>query len=103
GAVDYLAIAQAFHTVLIDAIPVLTPERRDHARRLITLVDTFYDNGVCLVVSADDEPQHLYDPTGKDREMFQRTASRLMEMRSEAYLASRRMRAGLAGDISLGP
>ena len=101
GATDYLAIAQAFHTVLIDAIPVLTPERRDHARRLITLVDTFYDNGICLVVSADADPQDLYDPTGKDREMFRRTASRLMEMRSEAYLASRRTRAGLADDIGL--
>ena len=88
GALDYLHIAHAYHTVLIDGIPVLTAERRSAARRFVNLIDTFYDNGVCLIASAEAEPARLY-PDGPDGDIFARTASRLMEMRSEAYLAGR--------------
>ena len=44
GANDYLHIAHAFHTVIIDGIPVLDPSRRDVARRFINLVDALYDS-----------------------------------------------------------
>ncbi len=88
GALDYLHIAHAFHTVLIEAIPVLAPSRRNEARRLATLVDTFYDSGVCLIASAEAEPPLLY-PEGDGAALFERTSSRLMEMRSEAYLKGR--------------
>lgn len=88
GAGDYLHIAHAFHTLLIDDIPVLMPARRDAARRFITLIDTLYDNRTCLIASADAEPDALY-PKGDGADLFQRTASRLMEMRSEAYLTTR--------------
>lgn len=86
GANDYLHIAHAFHTVIIDDVPVLTPDRRDVARRFINLVDALYDSRICLIASAAAEPAALY-PNGSGAEAFQRTASRLMEMRSEAYLA----------------
>jgi cell division protein ZapE len=86
GANDYLHIAHAFHTVIIDNIPVMTPERRDVARRFITLVDAFYDGRICLIASAAAEPSKLY-AKGDGADLFQRTASRLTEMRSEAYLA----------------
>lgn len=86
GANDYLHIAHAFHTVLIDDIPMLTPDRRDVARRFVNLVDAFYDNRICLIASAAAEPSALY-PKGDGSDLFQRTASRLTEMRSEAYLA----------------
>ncbi len=95
GPIDYLAIAHAFHTVLIDDIPVMGRDRRDHARRFINLIDTFYDNGVCIVVSADAQPDHLY-VAGDSADLFTRTASRLIEMRSEEYVASRTDRATLA-------
>ncbi len=88
GALDYLHIAHAFHTVIIDDIPVSTRDRRDVARRFINLIDTLYDNGVCLIASAEAEPAELY-PEGDGADAFERTASRLMEMRSEAYLKSR--------------
>ena len=85
GALDYLHIAHAFHTIVLEGIPVLTPERRNEARRLIHLVDTLYDNRNCLIASAEAEPDRLY-PDGDGALLFERTASRLMEMRSEAYL-----------------
>ena len=85
GANDYLHIAHAFHTILIDDIPQLTSDRRDVARRFINLVDALYDNRICLIASAAAEPSALY-PKGDGSELFERTASRLIEMRSEAYL-----------------
>ena len=92
GAGDYLQIAHAFHTLIIDGIPVLGPHRRDVARRFINLIDTLYDNRVCLVASAESEPEALYTK-GDGAELFQRTVSRLTEMRSEAYLEGRALRA----------
>jgi cell division protein ZapE len=86
GANDYLHIAHAFHTVIIDDIPLLTPDRRDVARRFINLVDALYDSRICLIASAAAEPDALY-PRGDGADHFQRTASRLTEMRSQAYLA----------------
>ncbi|HEX2840583.1 cell division protein ZapE [Hyphomicrobium sp.] len=86
GALDYLHIAHAYHTIVLDCVPVLTPERRNAARRLIHLIDTLYDHRNCLIVSAEAEPALLY-PEGDGAALFERTASRLMEMRSEAYLA----------------
>ena len=88
GPLDYLAISRDFHTVFIDGIPVLGPARRDVARRFITLIDTLYDNHVCLIASAEAEPDALY-PRGDGADHFLRTASRLMEMRSDAFLAGR--------------
>ena len=88
GAGDYLYIAHAYHTVLLSGIPVMGPEKRNAARRFITLSDTLYDNGVRLVASAQAEPERLY-PKGDGANLFERTASRLMEMRSEAYLAGK--------------
>jgi len=88
GANDYLHIARAYHTVMIDNIPILSPRQRNEARRFINLIDTFYDKGVRLIASADAEPHALYE-RGDGADLFARTASRLIEMRSEAYLAGR--------------
>jgi cell division protein ZapE len=87
GAADYLRIAQEFHTLVIDHIPVMTLANRNAAKRFITLIDTFYDNAVKLVASAAAEPDGLYlAADGVEVQDFRRTASRLIEMRSEGYL-----------------
>jgi cell division protein ZapE len=88
GPLDYLHIANTFHTVIIEGIPKLPPEKRNEARRFINLVDTLYDGRIGLIVSAEAEPDELY-PAGDAAILFERTASRLIEMRSEIYLASR--------------
>jgi cell division protein ZapE len=67
-------------------VPVLDASRDDAARRLVNLVDEFYDRNVKLVVSAAAPPAGLYTGTRLAFE-FQRTASRLTEMQSREYLA----------------
>jgi cell division protein ZapE len=86
AASDYLTIAQNFHTVLIDRIPVMTPDMRNEARRFTLLIDTFYDEGVKLICSAAAPPDALF-PEGDGAEPFRRTASRLTEMQSSDYLS----------------
>jgi cell division protein ZapE len=85
AAADYLAIAHSFHTVLINHIPKLGPERRNEARRFVVLIDTLYDEDVKLICSAAAPPDALY-PAGDGADAFRRTASRLHEMQSEDYL-----------------
>jgi malate dehydrogenase len=88
GAVDYLKIAHEFHTILMDHIPVMDFDRRNEAKRFIILIDTFYDQAVKLLASADAEPDTLYQASdGFEAQEFRRTTSRLMEMRSQSYLA----------------
>lgn len=88
GAIDYLRIAQEFHTLVIDHIPVMQYEQRNAAKRFITLIDALYDNAVKLVASAAAEPDDLYRASeGIESLEFKRTASRLIEMRSDSYLA----------------
>jgi cell division protein ZapE len=88
GAGDYLRIAQEFHTILLDRIPVMDHARRNEAKRFIIVIDTLYDHAVKLVASAEAEPDALYRASeGFEVQEFRRTASRLIEMRSQAYLS----------------
>lgn len=86
GAADYLAIARRFHTVIIVGIPVMGPDMRNEAARFVTLIDALYEHKVKLLASADSEPEGLY-PSGDGSFEFERTVSRLEEMRSAEYLA----------------
>lgn len=85
GPGDYLAIGTNFHTLVLDAIPRLSPDNYDVARRFINLIDTLYDQRVKLIASADAMPDQLYQ-RGENAKMFERTASRLDEMQSEGWL-----------------
>ena len=88
AASDYLRLAHDYHTIMIDRIPVMDHPDRNAARRLIALIDTLYDNAVKLMASAEADPQSLYVATdGDEANEFKRTASRLIEMSSESYLA----------------
>ena len=87
GASDYLRIAHEFHTVILDHIPAMDYEQRNEAKRFIILIDTLYDHAVKLLASAQAQPDDLYRADqGFEVLEFARTASRLIEMRSQAYL-----------------
>jgi len=87
GASDYLRLARAYHTLVIEHIPVMEQDRRNEAKRFIMLIDELYDKGVKLVASAADEPETLYRGTdGAEAFEWARTVSRLREMRSSDYL-----------------
>jgi cell division protein ZapE len=88
AAADYLRLAHEYHTVILDRVPVMTFDTRNAAKRFIILVDTLYDMNVKLIASAAAEPDALYQgEEGFEAQEFKRTASRLIEMRSQAYLA----------------
>lgn len=88
GPADYLEIAGRYHTLLIDGIPAMTPDRRNEARRLVILIDALYEHRVNLICSAEAEPEGLY-PAGDGVFEFERLVSRLHEMRSGDYLSLR--------------
>lgn len=86
AAQDYIRLAEDFHTLLLSNVPVMTEYHDDKARRFIYLIDELYDKSVKLIISAETLPERLY--IGEMLEFaFNRTRSRLIEMRSEEYLA----------------
>jgi cell division protein ZapE len=86
GAGDYLEISECFQTLILSGVPKLGPERRDVAKRFVTLIDALYDYKVKLICSADASPTELYTE-GDGAFEFERTVSRLLEMQSPEYLA----------------
>ena len=88
ASADYLRIPREFHTVILDRIPAMTYDNRNAAKRFIILIDTLYDMNVKLIASAAAAPDALYRADeGFEAREFKRTASRLIEMSSQAYLA----------------
>jgi cell division protein ZapE len=88
AASDYLRLARDYHTIMIDRIPVMDHAQRNAAKRFIALIDTLYYTAVKLMASAEADPASLYVATeGFEANEFKRTASRLIEMSSESYLA----------------
>lgn len=67
-------------------VPTFDESSENAARRFIALVDELYDRNVNLILSAAAGPAKLYHGDKLEFE-FQRTASRLIEMQSETYLA----------------
>ena len=87
GASDYLVIAKRFDVVFIDQIPHLGPARRNETKRFIILIDALYDASVRLFASAVAMPEDLLtEKKGTEGFEFDRTVSRLFEMRSADYL-----------------
>ena len=83
---DYIALASEYQSVIVANVPVFGPDADNAARRFISVIDEFYDRGVNVILSAAAAPVELYKGE-KLKFEFQRTASRLIEMQSEEYLA----------------
>ncbi len=93
GAADYLAILKHYDTIFVDHIPFLGPDRRNETKRFINLVDTIYDQGARLFASAVAAPENLLvAKKGTEGFEFDRTVSRLIEIRSVEYAESHRQR-----------
>lgn len=89
GAEDYLVIARSVSALFIDDIPRLSEENRNEAKRFVTLIDALYEHRTKLICSADAPPSELY-VRGDGAFEFERTSSRLIEMQSMDYLATKR-------------
>jgi cell division protein ZapE len=95
---DYLELAQEFHTVIVSNIPRLGLSRMEEARRFTLLIDVLYDHKVKLFVSAATGPAELLirdelAMSGSGRALgfeFDRTVSRLLEMQSRDYMVAHR-------------
>jgi cell division protein ZapE len=88
GSADYLEIAREFGTLIMAEIPKLTSEKRNEAKRFMTLIDALYEHKVKLICTAEVPAQELYTE-GDGSFEFRRTVSRLIEMQSESYLQSK--------------
>lgn len=88
GAGDYLAIADRYDELFVEHIPHLGPEKRNETKRFIILVDALYDHSVRLYATAAAPAEDLLtERRGTEGFEFDRTVSRLFEMRSADYLA----------------
>ena len=90
GSADYLRLSHAFQTLILENVPQLGPHNRNEAKRFVTLIDALYETRTKLVMSAEVQPSELY-LKGDGVFEFERTASRLIEMRSAEYLGKRRI------------
>ena len=83
---DYLELARLFNTLILTDIHEMDSQNDDVARRFVLLIDVLYDHHVILICSASVLPEKLY--RGKRLAFeFERTASRLIEMQSQQYVA----------------
>ena len=92
GPADYLRLSHAFQTLILENVPKMGKDMRNEAKRFVTLIDALYETRTKLIISAEVEPAELY-VDGSGAFEFERTASRLIEMRSHAYLGERRIMA----------
>jgi cell division protein ZapE len=89
GPADFLALCRAFHTFIVEGIPVMDRGLRNEAKRFTIFIDTLYEAHGNLLATAAAPPEGLY-PDGDGSFEFQRTVSRLNEMQSADYIAARR-------------
>ena len=91
GVVDYQKIAQRYHTLFIESVPIMEEDARNAAKRFINLIDILYDHRIRVFISAAAAPEDLYQSKRGDEGFeFARTASRLFEMQSADYLENSR-------------
>lgn len=88
GAADYLKIAETYHTVILQDVPKMGAEKRNEAKRFVTLIDALYEAKTKLILSAEAPATSLYEQ-GDGAFEFERTVSRLIEMQSSDYIGLR--------------
>ena len=93
GAADYLAIGEMYHTIFIDDVPTSKSHEVNLVRRWITLMDAMYECNVKVVIHAASDPANIFQvdlqSVTDEGFAFDRTRSRMEEMRSSLYLTKR--------------
>ena len=84
GAADFLALAEAADTILIEDVAALSRANNNEATRFVHLIDALYEARRLVYVSAAAAPDALYQ-AGAGAFEFERTASRLEEMQSKDW------------------
>lgn len=85
SAYDYIELAKLYQAIVLSNVPLFDGTNDDLARRFVSLVDELYDRHVKLILSAQVPLLALYQGVALAF-VFERTASRLLEMQSEEYL-----------------
>ena len=62
GPADYISLASAFHTFIVEDVPVLHLLQRSEARRFITLLDALYESRAKLLIQAEAGPDDIFFP-----------------------------------------
>lgn len=86
GAVDYLALAAHYPTLILSGVPAFKPEQKNPALRFVILVDSLYEGRVKLICSAAVPAENLF-ASAETNFAYARTVSRLIEMQSRDYLS----------------
>ncbi|KAK9846666.1 hypothetical protein WJX84_005294 [Apatococcus fuscideae] len=73
GAADFIAVADEFHTLALENVPIFDGSSRSEAYRFLTLVDVLYEHRIRLFCSAEGGPFDLFSnimthQEAKDRE-----------------------------------
>ena len=69
GAAEYIKISETFHTVFLSGIPMLSVERKNEARRFITLIDELYEHKVKLICTAEKPAIALFMGNKSEKEL----------------------------------
>ena len=84
---DYLELTQRFKILFLSDIPLLDDDNADAILRFIHLIDTCYDQRICLIVSAQAAATQLYSGQ-KYRGPFQRIQSRLTALKGNPHYSN---------------
>ncbi len=85
GPADYIAICEQFRIIIVTDIPKLSAENNNELMRFINLIDEIYEHSILLICSLEVPFERIYDGS-KLKFQYQRTLSRLNEMKSEDYI-----------------
>ncbi len=83
GPREFIKLVEHCKAVFLDDLKPFSKSSNEKAKRFMTLIDVLYDADVALFVRADCQPEDLYQGKRLQYE-FQRTISRLYEMRQKS-------------------
>ena len=78
GAADFIAVADEFHTLALENVPIFDASSRSEAYRFLTLVDVLYEHRIRLFCSAEGGPFDLFSNIMTQQEAKERESKGVM-------------------------